>query len=266
MKNFYIKAVIITLFIAICAAACFIISHPSPTSLADESGGELLASFLSKHGITVSQNALPDGRYEVYDASADNSAADKSLFAERLFGGTSAMSGDGTEFTFGSDKLTISSASFSYTAKSLPHKEELGNITADNAGKKAQSIAEGHGFDLSGSIINCAENNGTYTAVITKSFYGLPIFNDEMTLTMSAEGLKSISGVWFYISDEKKRAAKSVPSALTELINNPECPSQAEISRMELGYVLLDPTQDKTKLKPVWRISLSDGKSFMINA
>ncbi len=266
MKNFYIKAIVIAFFIFVCAGICFALAHPLPIASANENSTELLMSFLSKHGIEITNEALPLGHTEVYDASASSALADKSLFAEEFFGGTSAMNNDGTEFTFGSDKLTISSASFSYLAKSLPHKSELSGINLYNVGKKAKDIAESHGFDLSGSIISCEEDNGVYTALITKSCYGLPIFNDTMTLTMSADGLSSINGVWFLVSDEKKRGAKSVPAALIELINNPECPGKAEITQMEPGYVLLDPTQNKTKLKPVWRISLADGKVFMIDA
>ncbi len=266
MKKFNLKAIIIILFIVISASVCFTVAHPHRNSQLNAESEAMLISFIEKRGIKLAEGAIIPASAEIYEASASNMLTDRSLFAEKLFGGTAALNAEGTEYTFGSDKLTFSGSSFTYSPKSLPYKEELSGINLDNAGKKAKKIAEECGFDLSGSIITSSEENGTYTSVISKSLNGLPVFNDKISMSMSAEGLLSINGVWYTVSAGEKKETKTISDALIQFAKNPERPGGSiEITAAEPGYVMLSTDSDETALKSVWRITLSDGKVFYTN-
>ena len=265
MKNFNLKVAVIALFIAVCSFLCFVIAHPEE-KIGNE-GDDLLVSFLADKGIHLSKSLSVPDNPKLREASASSVSADRAAFAAKLLGGAVSPNPDGTKYTSGGDTVTFSDSEFSYSCKSQRYNDELADITIGNAGTKAEAVLNGFGFDMAGCIIEISEENEIYTASVTNAAGGLPIFNDTMRLTMAADGIRSIEGAWFTVSPAEEHGAKKITDALMQFVSFPERPSgDVEITAIDAGYVLTESEKNETELKPVWRLTLSDGKIFYMDA
>ncbi|MDD6484317.1 MAG: hypothetical protein PUF72_07065 [Clostridiales bacterium] len=260
MKHFYIKALFIILLSAIALVICASAVFTEKPALGSDSA-YAAASWLSKHGVNIRKELIDTSIHDVYEAELVSIGADKDEAAKLLVG---ADMKKGAADTYTGERGTLV---FSGTSFELVTSQDCGNIDRYNAAKTAEKFIKETGMEVSGSMISAVAVEEGYNASFIKTINSLPVFNDVMTVHMTGDKIVKVSGVWYFGKEEqgKKRTAKSAVDALAQylrLVQN----EKKDIAAMELGYVLENTDKQTARIKPVWRITDSNGVVSLIDA
>lgn len=268
MKHFNIKAIalVILLAIEVIVGTKLVFCHSAPkTDIVP-----YVTSILAKNKIRISPELISTKDTTVYDCTMQYVIDDKAAFAKRILGNNATKAGNSDNlYSAGSDQLTFNGAKFTYTPQNPVKRSEFYNLDSSNAGAKAKDIFNEYGFNIDGSIISISKDGDKISAGITKTINTLPVFNNEMHIEMSRNGISLINGVWYTVSSElsNPRTAKSATDALLDFMkSNQHIRSEIKIDVLTLGYLLTSPDKQKSSTKPVWKIVLSDGTIFYVDA
>ena len=261
MKHFHIRALICLLVMLLGVGISIRLVFLEDYGFNSESAYET-ASWLSKHGIKIDKELIDTAKHDVYEFSISTIAGDKDSMAQKLIGADMKKSAADT-YTGEKGTLVFSKMNFELRA------DEGNEFSIDryNAAKTAERFIKNMGIDISGSIITAIPTDEGYAASVTKTIGALPVFNNAMSVKMTEDEIVNVSGVWYNIKsgESKKRSAKSAVYALREYIRKSDG-DEKEISAMELGYLLEETDAETTRVKPVWRITDSDGVVLIIDA
>ena len=264
-----VKTVLIILFLCtdIFLLATYLTSKYSSSSISPEVI-ESTVEVLENNGIWLDPSVIPQKTPEVLSLDAENIVSDLEAFAKMVLGADFSKVDFGYESAVG--KLTFFGDRFNFTKNpnfdvlvdSIPITDE--KMAKDTAISSLQSL----GFNLENAEITVKKDEAGYTVALQNFANSLPIFNSEVTVTLSKTGITSISGIWFNEAESQNGSndIKRITSALIDFI--PDVTSPAEITEIELGYNIFDKASyhKSATLIPVWKVTLKDGTTHLLDA
>lgn len=224
--------------------------------------------ILSEHNISVDKSIISAKIPSAPILQADNVISDYSEFA-RLLLGENVFSESDNEFHTKNAKLVFSGDSFKLEYLVPSKIPEI--TTLNDAQKFAFSHLKGLGFNLSDAkAVSSNFEDGIYRIKICDYSEGMPIYSSEANISLSKNGIISISGSWFNRKDNsgQNNNLKSITGTLVDFAASYNGEVPAEIKSIELGYsVFDDATYHKSaSLIPVTKIQLNDGNEYFMDS
>lgn len=264
-----VKTVLIILFLAtdLFLLGIYMTSKHSSSTISTQVIEDTI-TVLANNNITISPDIIPRKCQSAPYAEAENVISDYETFAKNLLGSDIQK----TDFGFESD---IGKVSFYGDRFNFERNSEM-LLLADTIGieneQKAKEIATESlnliGFDLSNATASISKEDSSYTIIFANTSNSLPIFNSRVTVTLSQNGVMSVSGIWFNQTENsgEDMELKKVTSALIDFI--PELPDGGEIVKLETGYNIFDKESfhKSATLIPVWHITCKDGRTYILDA
>lgn len=264
MKHFAAKSLAALGAAVILFIICFSLAVGTADNTAGSGTAYELSSWLAKNDITIDRSIIDTDTKYAAAVTMKSAVSDRASAAAGMLGTCSGTAAD--TYTGARGVVVFSKDSFTLTPADGLFADEFSGLDRYNCGKRAESAAKELGFNISGSVISAEENNGSFSAVITKTVDSVPVFDDRITLSMTRGGLVSASGVWYVPeSSGGRRPAKSAADALGDLLNETAGSGRVTVRSMEFGY-LLDHEGNTTQLKPVWRFELDSRDDFYTDA
>ncbi|MCD8390863.1 MAG: hypothetical protein LUD03_03360 [Firmicutes bacterium] len=266
MKHFNLKMALIAVFILINIAVCCGMVLYSPAEVSTDYSG--IIELLKKRGITVEEDAFDEVSSSVIeDAVLENALSDREKLARAILGSSAnALPSASNIFMLNNQNVVFSGSSFHFENTEKREEYYYRGSSADNAEAVVGQIAQKLGIDTADSLIASSEDDGSVSYRVTKMIDGKPVYNDYLTIVIADDYLQSLDGIWFTHKDETGGGASvNVNNALIEFMNMPDIEPNAVITSVNVGYRLLDDTNQSTQAQPVCRIVLESGAVYYID-
>lgn len=264
-----VKTVLIILFLCtdIFLLATYLTSKYASSTISPEVI-ESTIEVLENNNITVDPSIIPNKIPSVVSPDAQNVISDYETFAKKVLGSEISPIDYGFEGIVG--KLTFFGDRFNFQKNTM--LDALTDVIPVTDEKMAKDVTVSSlqqlGFDLENAEITTKQTDTGYTVTLENHAKSLPIFNSQVTATLSKSGITSVSGIWFNETEEQNGniKIKSITSALIDFI--PDVKTPAEITEIELGYNIFDKASyhKSATLIPVWKVTTKDGETYLLDA
>lgn len=227
---------------------------------------------LKKNDILIDKNIIPEKITELPYIEGNNIITSNKDFAEKFFpAGYETVE---NVYMGNNAKLTIVGDKFTFTADTPLLSEITETVTADTAKKVAALILEKYSLNLGKYKCTVNEVGKNFEVIFKKVIKSNSVFDSEIKMILSKNGIIEISGSWFNESNanklfSKKISLNSITGVLVEFILNEQRPKDnIQIVELNLGYITGDETiyHKSVVLTPVWEIVLSDNSSYYVDA
>lgn len=228
--------------------------------------------ILENSGISVDMSAIPDKIPKLNSVEVSNAIADKDSFAELILGGEYKKIDGG--YSAGDKVLRFSQSKFFYSNASPD--EGYDDISEGNAAVKVSSFLSKIGLAIETADYKTSYKNGVYTVELSQKLDKYPLFDSYLKVTVLKEGISSVEGSWFYVSDDQsnvKTSATRVSPATAALIDfiadeKRKANKSDKITEITIGYTAGESSEYQAfaAAVPVWRIKTSDGHYYYFDA
>lgn len=241
------------------------------TTIVSEDLIDYTVNILSNNRIDIDPRIIPKRLSPIPYEKGKNAIESYDSFVKNFIG---------DDFTFTEDKtysnnvgnISFYGDKFTFTPTSPALSDVTKKLNSNNAGIIGVNVLNKYGiYDNYMVTDQYSYSDGTAFVTISKKKDNLLFFNSHIDITMSRDGVLSISGSWFYDdnSPNKKITLKNITGVLIEYISLANRPNTAEeIVSLDLGYSTLEEGiyHKELSLTPCWKISLKDGSSYILNA
>lgn len=228
--------------------------------------------ILENNSILIDSSIIPDKIPKLNSVEVTNAITDKDLFASLLLGSNYEKSEN--KYTFGTKTLHFSQSKFFYYDTSP--NENYNDLTEANASVKVSAFLNNLNLSTESADYKTAYKNDIYTVELSQNLDKYPLFDSNLKVELSKNGISSIVGSWFYVSEDQssvKTAATRVSPATAVLIdfisNESRISNKSDkITDITIGYTSGETAefQSFAAAIPVWRIKTSDGHCYYFDA
>lgn len=227
---------------------------------------------LAKNDISIDENIIPRKIIDLPYVEVSNIIVSNDEFAKKLLPDGYDVA-DNT-YIGKNASLTINGDKFVFTADTPILSEITNTITADTAKKTALAILEKYSLALGKYQYSLEEVGQNFEVKFKKIINSTAVFDSEIKMILSKNGLTEISGSWFNESGagglfSKKIPLNSITGVLVEFILNEQRPkNNITVQELNLGYCTGDESiyHKSVVLTPVWEIVLSDNSRYYADA
>lgn len=227
---------------------------------------------LAKNDISIDENIIPRKIIDLPYVEVSNIIVSNDEFAKKLLPDGYDVA-DNT-YIGKNASLTINGDKFVFTADTPILSEITNTITADTAKKTALAILEKYSLALGKYQYSVEEVGQNFEVKFKKIINSTAVFDSEIKMILSKNGLTEISGSWFNESGagglfSKKIPLNSITGVLVEFILNEQRPkNNITVQELNLGYCTGDESiyHKSVVLTPVWEIVLSDNSRYYADA
>lgn len=267
MKNYYIKITAALVIILVSALLCVKLAYPGKTAAGNNKDVKALISALYSGNVHISPDLIDTDNHSVCVAEMTN-GLDAPALARQFLGRGARRDGELRYISEDGD-LTVNGTHFRYTPAEPKFSADTQSVSLTNATKIANRLCDEYGIDYKSGRTELSGGRNGISVAIMKSFNGLPAFNNALVMELHSDGLHSITGVDYVISNtiSDERDAKSISDALTEFMYT--CADKSRetiITDVRLGYLLENTDAPTTTVKPVWRIIVENSAVYYIDA
>lgn len=267
MKNYYIKLTAALMIILVSVFFCVKLAYPGKTASGNSKEVKALINTLYNGNVHISPELIDTDIYSVCVTEMTN-GLDAPALARQFLGRGVRHDGD-IRFVSEDGDFTVNGTHFKYTPTEPKFSADTKSVSLTNATKIANMICEEYGIDYKDGRTELSGGRSGISVAVMKSFNGLPVFNNTLVMELHPDGLHSITGVDYIVSNSAKeeRNAKSISDALTEFMDTcTDKNRETIITDVRLGYLLENTDDTKTTAKPVWRIIVENSAVYYINA
>lgn len=217
-----------------------------------------ITELLTEHNIRIKDGILPKSYPDLPDITLKNAVHEKLSFAEHVLGKDFSVS---DSKTYINDNIVLLIDSNEFTLSFLKEallKKEFMLSKPDKYGTLIKKALSMFNFDEGRTKIMINTKDSYATVLNTED--NIPIFDLELKIMFSDNGISKITGAWFYPTTVKSYQ-KHLPlySIIASICENPEF-SGKTITDISLGYKpdLLSGYQHVIKAHPSWRITFDN--------
>lgn len=267
MKHYYLKSIAALIIILAASLISVRLAYPGDKGSPNSKEIKALTNELYNGKVHISPELIDTRIYTVIEAAA-KSRLDAPALAKQFLGKNFTKESD-TLFSSPEGSMSISGTHFTYVPSAPKFSADTKAISLSNATDITKRLCDEYGIDYRGGRIELSGSGNGISVSVMKSCNELPIFNNSLIMQLNTDGLHSVSGVDFTVSDNtvRQRNAKSISEALTDFMNT--CTDRSRetiITDVRLGYILSDTEGYETSLKPVWRIIIENSAVYYIDA
>jgi len=236
------------------------VQRRSETAAIEEEDKQNLVRLLEARGVSVSADVLPDSGETAAVYELPRNLEQELALVERILGQAEAADQGGNIMLYESEAGNArfrGEGNFDFTfsqplALDLP-KDMLRGV---------EDFLRQAGYAINGDNRLIPVDNGYY-AVFGQEIDGYPIFDQNMTAQLSADGaLAGLSGRWVMgtpvrIQEQSAKSAAFALLSFVDILENAGTPC-SQITEVKLGYITDSAGNGYVRLTPVWRIT-ADG-------
>jgi hypothetical protein len=263
MNGYRLKAALTLLFLLIVVLLFgnIMYSTSQPTTISGEAIASTI-SVLKANGITITEESIPDKSISMKELQAQNSLPERDSLVKALLG-ENALKKDETYYADGDASLVFRGNTFSYVSQTPKFSSFFSGLSKSNLTKKATKFLDICGIPYEKKKIE--KQGESYIITFYDEKNSFPIFDSNIKMVLSSEGLYSIQGSWVSIQETngKPQKVKNITGVLVDFaLSRPRPQKQSVIVDITLGYQL----QNDTHLSPVWKITLDDKHTYYLDA
>lgn len=267
MRYFYLKSITAALIAVIALCIGFKTVYPDTKAARNERYITSLINTLDGGNVHISSELIDISEHTVSEFNM-KSVLDKQYIAKQFLGKNPVHNND-TEYSSGEGTVSFNKTQFTYTPNAPKFSADTKSITLANSSKIASRLCDEYGISTKDTHMEISGSDGGISVAVTQCANSLPIFNNAFIMNLSTDGLKSVTGVNFEVSDKnaQSRTALSMPDALIRFMH--ECTyndRETIITDITLGYMLREVDNENTSVYPVWRIIVENSAVYYINA
>jgi len=225
--------------------------------------------ILKNNQIEIDPEIIPRKTYATSLLEAENWIGDYAEFAKKFIGENAILS-ENSVYTSELGSVSFSGDKFEFIPASPVFSDVTKNLSDTNYDRIASGILKKYDFSDSNLLYENKITDENFTVTVTKQKDSLYFFNSELEIVLAKDGVRKISGSWFFEKNQLKEKVtlKNITGVLIDYISVANRPTTPEkIVAIDLGYSILEEGihHKFSVLTPCWRITLDNGAEYILN-